>query len=136
MIPIIIQTRQGLLAVSKTLINVGRSFNLTQAQLFWKILFPAALPTIFDRFTLARFAGVAAPSQQAIEPVEPGVQPRDLDGQGEAGGGGQDGGRAEGREPPDDDGGPERQEHVDALPGRFAPDAAHGGQSPGAATSG
>ena len=29
------------------LINVGRSFKLTAAQLYWKILFPAALPTIF-----------------------------------------------------------------------------------------
>jgi NitT/TauT family transport system permease protein len=29
------------------LINVGRSFNLTPSQLYWKILFPAALPTIF-----------------------------------------------------------------------------------------
>ena len=29
------------------LINVGRSFNLTPSQLFWKILFPVALPTIF-----------------------------------------------------------------------------------------
>jgi NitT/TauT family transport system permease protein len=26
---------------------VGRSFNLTPSQQFWKILFPAALPTIF-----------------------------------------------------------------------------------------
>ena len=29
------------------LINVGRSFKLTPAQQFWKILFPSALPTIF-----------------------------------------------------------------------------------------
>src|SRR5690606_25747519 len=29
-IPIIIQTRQGLLGVSRTLVNVGRSFNLTE----------------------------------------------------------------------------------------------------------
>ena len=29
------------------LINVGRSFKLTALQQFWKILFPAALPTIF-----------------------------------------------------------------------------------------
>ena len=31
----------------KVLVNVGRSFNLTRAQQFWKILLPAALPTIF-----------------------------------------------------------------------------------------
>ena len=31
----------------RVLINVGRSFNLTERQLFWKILFPSAMPTIF-----------------------------------------------------------------------------------------
>ena len=46
-IPIIIQTRQGLLGVSRTLVNVGRSFNLSQRELFWKIQLPAAVPTIF-----------------------------------------------------------------------------------------
>ena len=34
------------------LINVGRSFNLTPSQLFWKIQLPAALPTIFIGFRL------------------------------------------------------------------------------------
>ncbi len=46
-IPIIIQTRQGLLGVSRTLLNVGRSFNLSESQMFWKIQLPAAVPTIF-----------------------------------------------------------------------------------------
>ena len=46
-IPIIIQTRQGLLGVSRTLINVGRSFNLSEREMFWKIQLPAAVPTIF-----------------------------------------------------------------------------------------
>lgn len=46
-IPIIIQTRQGLLGVSQTLINVGRSFNVSEREMFWKILLPAAVPTIF-----------------------------------------------------------------------------------------
>ena len=46
-IPIIIQTRQGLLGVSRTLVNVGRSFNLSERELFWKIQLPAAVPTIF-----------------------------------------------------------------------------------------
>ena len=46
-IPIIIQTRQGLLGVSPTLINVGRSFNVSERELFWKIQLPAAVPTIF-----------------------------------------------------------------------------------------
>ena len=36
-----------LLLGDKVLVNVGRSFNLNGTQQFWKILFPAALPTIF-----------------------------------------------------------------------------------------
>ena len=46
-IPIIIQTRQGLLGVSQTLQNVGRSFNVSERDMFWKILLPSAVPTIF-----------------------------------------------------------------------------------------
>lgn len=46
-IPIIIQTRQGLLGVSRTLVNVGRSFNLSESDMFWKIQLPSAVPTIF-----------------------------------------------------------------------------------------
>ena len=45
--PVILKTLEGLLATRRVLINVGRSFNLTPSQQFWKILFPAALPTIF-----------------------------------------------------------------------------------------
>jgi NitT/TauT family transport system permease protein len=45
--PIILKTLEGLSATRRVLINVGRSFNLTTSQQFWKILFPAALPTIF-----------------------------------------------------------------------------------------
>src|ERR1700704_2421550 len=45
--PIILKTLEGLSATRRVLINVGRSFNLTPTQQFWKILFPAALPTIF-----------------------------------------------------------------------------------------
>jgi NitT/TauT family transport system permease protein len=45
--PIILKTLEGLSGTRRVLINVGRSFNLTSAQQFWKILFPAALPTIF-----------------------------------------------------------------------------------------
>src|SRR5437773_1704280 len=45
--PIILKTLEGLLATRRVLINVGKSFNLTPSQQFWKILFPAALPTIF-----------------------------------------------------------------------------------------
>jgi len=45
--PIVLTTLEGLTATRRVLINVGRSFNLTASQQFWKILFPAALPTIF-----------------------------------------------------------------------------------------
>jgi NitT/TauT family transport system permease protein len=45
--PVILKTIEGLAGTRKVLVNVGRSFNLTPMQQFWKILFPAALPTIF-----------------------------------------------------------------------------------------
>jgi ABC-type nitrate/sulfonate/bicarbonate transport system permease component len=45
--PVILKTIEGLSGTRRVLINVGRSFNLTQRQIFVKILFPAALPTIF-----------------------------------------------------------------------------------------
>jgi NitT/TauT family transport system permease protein len=45
--PVILKTIEGIAGTRKVLINVGRSFNLTGTQQFWKILFPAALPTIF-----------------------------------------------------------------------------------------
>jgi len=45
--PIILKTLEGLSGTRRVLINVGRSFNLTDSQQFWKILFPAALPTRF-----------------------------------------------------------------------------------------
>jgi NitT/TauT family transport system permease protein len=45
--PVILKTIEGLSATRRVLINVGRSFNLTPAQQFWKILFPSALPAIF-----------------------------------------------------------------------------------------
>jgi ABC-type nitrate/sulfonate/bicarbonate transport system permease component len=46
-IPIIIQTRQGLLSTPRTLINVGRSFNVSERDMFWKIMLPAAVPSMF-----------------------------------------------------------------------------------------
>src|SRR5262252_11240373 len=45
--PVILKTVEGLSATRRVLIDVGRSFKLTAAQEFWKIRFPAALPTIF-----------------------------------------------------------------------------------------
>jgi NitT/TauT family transport system permease protein len=45
--PVILKTIEGISGTRKVLVNVGRSFKLTAMQQFWKILFPAALPTIF-----------------------------------------------------------------------------------------
>jgi NitT/TauT family transport system permease protein len=45
--PVILKTIEGLSGTRKVLLRVGRSFNLTPAQQFWKILLPGALPTIF-----------------------------------------------------------------------------------------
>jgi NitT/TauT family transport system permease protein len=44
---VILKTIEGLAGTRRVLINVGRSFKLSETQLFWKILFPAALPTMF-----------------------------------------------------------------------------------------
>ncbi len=62
--PVILKTIEGLAGTRAVLINVGRSFNLSSTQLFVKILFPAALPTIFVGvrlgliFTLINVVGV------------------------------------------------------------------------------
>jgi len=45
--PVILKTLEELTGTRPVLINVGRSFKLTPSQLYWKILFPSALPTIF-----------------------------------------------------------------------------------------
>lgn len=45
--PVILKTVEGMSGIRKVLVNVGRSFNLTPSQQFWKIQFPASLPTIF-----------------------------------------------------------------------------------------
>jgi len=62
--PVILKTIEGLAGTRRVLIDVGRSFKLTPAQQFVKILFPAALPTIFVGvrlgliFTLINVVGV------------------------------------------------------------------------------
>jgi NitT/TauT family transport system permease protein len=43
---IILKTKEGLDGTRAVLIAVGRSFGLTRSQLFWKIMLPAAVPTI------------------------------------------------------------------------------------------
>jgi NitT/TauT family transport system permease protein len=45
--PVILKTVEGLAGTRRVLIDVGRSLKLTPTQLYWKILFPAALPSIF-----------------------------------------------------------------------------------------
>jgi NitT/TauT family transport system permease protein len=44
--PVILKTKEGLDGTRRVLVDVGRSFGLTRSQLFWKIMFPAAVPTI------------------------------------------------------------------------------------------
>jgi NitT/TauT family transport system permease protein len=44
---VILKTIEGLSGTRRVLIDVGRSFKLSETQLLLKILFPAALPTIF-----------------------------------------------------------------------------------------
>jgi ABC-type nitrate/sulfonate/bicarbonate transport system permease component len=45
--PVILKTIEGLAATRKVLIDVGRSFRLSPAQQLWRILLPAALPSVF-----------------------------------------------------------------------------------------
>jgi NitT/TauT family transport system permease protein len=45
--PVILKTLEGLAATRAVLVDVGRSFNVTPGQMFWKIMLPAALPTVF-----------------------------------------------------------------------------------------
>jgi NitT/TauT family transport system permease protein len=52
LIAIVLYTREGLAAVSPTLVRVGRAFNLTPRQEFWKILLPAGTPMIFTGLRL------------------------------------------------------------------------------------
>lgn len=52
LIPIAIQTRQGLLNINRTLLNVGRSFSLSDRDMFWKIMIPGAAPNVFNGIRL------------------------------------------------------------------------------------
>ena len=45
--PVILKTLEGLAGTRRVLVDVGRSLNLGSWQMFAKILFPAALPTVF-----------------------------------------------------------------------------------------
>ncbi|HEY5279836.1 MAG TPA: ABC transporter permease subunit [Pseudolabrys sp.] len=50
--PVILKTIEGLSGTRKVLVNVGRSFNLSASQQFWKIMLPASLPAIFTGIRL------------------------------------------------------------------------------------
>jgi NitT/TauT family transport system permease protein len=56
--PVILKTIEGISGTRRVLINVGRSFNLTPSQQFWKIQFPAALPVIFTGVRLGLIFGL------------------------------------------------------------------------------
>jgi NitT/TauT family transport system permease protein len=45
--PVILKTLEGLAGTRRVLVDVGRSLNVGAWQMFSKILFPAALPTVF-----------------------------------------------------------------------------------------
>jgi len=45
--PVILKTIEGLAGTRQVLLDVGRSFKVSPAQQFWKILLPAALPAVF-----------------------------------------------------------------------------------------
>ncbi len=52
-IPLIIQVEQGFRGVPPIMVNVGLSVGITPWQNFWKIMVPAAAPSIFTGFRLA-----------------------------------------------------------------------------------
>jgi NitT/TauT family transport system permease protein len=56
--PVILKTIEGIAGTRRVLINVGRSFNLTPSQQFWKIEFPSALPVIFTGVRLGLIFGL------------------------------------------------------------------------------
>lgn len=49
---IVLKTKEGLDGIKRVFINVGRSFRLTQSQIFWKIMLPAAVPTLCNGLRL------------------------------------------------------------------------------------
>lgn len=51
-IPIVLNTQQAFIQVRGVFLNVARSFKLSGWQTFWKVLFPAAVPTIFTGIRL------------------------------------------------------------------------------------
>lgn len=52
-IPVVLKTREAFLGIPRVLIDVGRSFHLSEAALVRRIAFPAAVPGIFVGLRLA-----------------------------------------------------------------------------------
>ena len=52
-IPMLLKTYEGFNSVRRVLINVARSFNLSERSMLMKVLLPAALPTVFTGLRLA-----------------------------------------------------------------------------------
>jgi ABC-type nitrate/sulfonate/bicarbonate transport system permease component len=52
-IPIILKTREGLVSVPPVLIRVGKTFNLSERQMLWKVLLPSSAPVIFTGIRLS-----------------------------------------------------------------------------------
>jgi NitT/TauT family transport system permease protein len=50
---VVLKTSEGLAGVRPVLLDVGRSFKIGQAQQFWKIMLPAAVPSIFTGIRLS-----------------------------------------------------------------------------------
>ena len=51
--PIVVNTANGLMAVEKELLDLGRSLEASRWQIFWKFRMPAALPELFSGMKIA-----------------------------------------------------------------------------------
>ncbi|MCC6609880.1 MAG: ABC transporter permease subunit [Burkholderiales bacterium] len=52
-VPMVLKTYEGFSAVPKVLVNVARSFKLPESAVLYKVLLPAALPSVFTGLRLA-----------------------------------------------------------------------------------
>lgn len=52
-IPLVLHVQEGFLGVKQTYINVGQSYALSKSAIFWRIMVPAAAPTIATGVRLA-----------------------------------------------------------------------------------
>jgi len=62
--PVVLKTVDGLSATRQVLVNVGRAYSMTNSQIFWRIMVPSAIPSIFVGirlgliFALVKIVGV------------------------------------------------------------------------------